>query len=163
MRNPPEFRCAPAAALVVRVVSCVLLGSSAVRAQVTSAPPQPAAPVAKSQGDPRPSVAAALRRDPVDIDGRLTEGAWSAAIPITELHQQTPDAGRAPSQRTELRILYDANAIYVGARMFDSAGPGGVRKLLVRRDQLLDDNASDKIALVLDPYRDRQTRVCGSS
>ena len=159
MRNPPEFRCAPAAALVVRVVSCVLLASSAVRAQVTSAQPQPAAPAAKSQGDPRPSVAAALRRDPVDIDGRLTEGAWSAAIPITELHQQTPDAGRAPSQRTELRILYDANAIYVGARMFDSAGPGGVRKLLVRRDQLLDDNASDKIALVLDPYRDRQTRV----
>jgi hypothetical protein len=49
--------------------------------------------------------------------------------------------------------------VYVGARMFDSQGGGAVRKLLVRRDQLLDDNASDKIALVLDPYHDRQTRV----
>ena len=43
--------------------------------------------------------------------------------------------------------------------MLDSAGASGVRKLLVRRDQLLDDNASDKIAFVLDPYHDRQTRV----
>ena len=38
-------------------------------------------------------------------------------------------------------------------------GARGVRRLLVRRDQLLNDNASDKIALVLDPYHDRQTRV----
>ena len=112
-----------------------------------------------SREDPRPSVVAALRRDAVSIDGRLTESAWSAATPITELHQQTPDEGRNPTQRTEVRILFDANAIYVGARMYDTAGPAGVRKLLVRRDQLLDDNATDKIALVLDPYHDRQTRV----
>ena len=116
-------------------------------------------PVTGSQADPRPTAVASLRRDAVSIDGRLTESAWNAATPITQLHQQSPDEGKAPSERTELRILFDANAIYVGARMFDSAGPGAVRKLLVRRDQLLNDNASDKIALVLDPYHDRQTRV----
>ena len=159
MCHRSELRFAPAAALVARVVTCLLLAASVARAQGASVPAQPVAPVTKSQADPRPSVAAALRRDQVDIDGRLSESAWSAATAITELHQQSPDEGRAPTQRTELRILYDANAIYVGARMFDSAGASGVRKLLVRRDQLLDDNASDKIALVLDPYHDRQTRV----
>ncbi|MBA3672535.1 MAG: carbohydrate binding family 9 domain-containing protein, partial [Gemmatimonadaceae bacterium] len=99
------------------------------------------------------------RAGAVSIDGRLDESAWSAAEVISDLHQQQPDEGKPPTERTELRILYDANAIYVGARMFDSQGPSGVRKLLVRRDQLLNDNGSDKIALVLDPYHDRQTRV----
>src|SRR5258706_14611845 len=43
--------------------------------------------------------------------------------------------------------------------MYDSQAPAGVRKLLVPRDQPLNANASDKIAFVLDPYPDRQTRV----
>ncbi len=112
-----------------------------------------------SQADPRPSARAALRRDVITIDGKLDEPAWNAAEVISDFHQQVPDEGKPPTERTEVRILFDANAIYVGARMFDSQGPAGVRKLLVRRDQLLNDNASDKIALVLDPYRDRATRV----
>ncbi|MDB4880345.1 MAG: putative rane associated hydrolase, partial [Gemmatimonadetes bacterium] len=115
--------------------------------------------VTMSQADPRPAVAAAARRGPIAIDGRVTEAAWSAATPITQLYQSVPDEGRAPSQRTELRVLFDDDALYVGARMFDTAGADGVRRLLVRRDQLLNDDGSDKIALVLDPYRDRQTRV----
>lgn len=109
--------------------------------------------------DPRPVVHAAPRREPVIIDGRLDDAAWAAAQPITDFHQQLPDEGKAPSERTEVRILFDAGAVYIGARMYDAQGPSAVRKLLVRRDQLLNDNASDKIALVLDPYHDRQTRV----
>ncbi|MEP7002732.1 MAG: DUF5916 domain-containing protein, partial [bacterium] len=112
-----------------------------------------------SMDDPRPVARAAPRKEPVVIDGRLSDAAWAAAQPITDFHQQLPDEGKAPSERTELRILFDANAIYVGARMYDAQGASAVRKLLVRRDQLLNDNASDKIALVLDPYHDRQTRV----
>jgi hypothetical protein len=158
MRFPSMLRLAPAAASIPGVALAMLLSSTSARAQTASPAPAPAG-TTMSQADPRPSVPAALRRDPIAVDGRLTETAWSAATPITELHQQTPDEGRPPTERTEVRILFDANAIYVGARMYDTAGPGGVRKLLVRRDQLLEDNASDKIALVLDPYHDRQTRV----
>jgi hypothetical protein len=141
---------------VSSVALALLLFASGARAQST---PAQVVPVGKSQADPRPSVVAAPRREPVSIDGRLAESAWQAAQPITELHQQSPDEGRPPSERTEIRILFDESALYVGARMFDAAGANGVRKQLVRRDQLLDDNASDKIAIVLDPYHDRQTRV----
>jgi hypothetical protein len=112
-----------------------------------------------SQNDPRPHVNAALRRDPIVIDGRLDDAGWSAAEPITTFWQQQPDEGKPPTERTEVRVLFDGSALYVGARMYDTAGAAGVRRLLVRRDQLLDDNASDKIAVVLDPYHDRQTRV----
>ncbi|MEP6618311.1 MAG: DUF5916 domain-containing protein [bacterium] len=112
-----------------------------------------------SQNDARPVLRAAQRHGAIIIDGKLDDDAWRAAQPITDFHQQSPDEGKRASERTEIRILFDANAVYVGARMYDAQGGNAVRRLLVRRDQLLNDNASDKIALVLDPYHDRQTRV----
>jgi hypothetical protein len=131
------------------VALVLLLGAAAVGAQTTPT----------SKDDPRPAARATLRRNPVTVDGKLDEVAWAAAEAITDFHQQQPDEGKAPTERTEVRILFDGSALYVGARMFDALGGGAVRKQLVRRDQLLNDNASDKIALVLDPYHDRQTRV----
>jgi hypothetical protein len=95
------------------------------------------------------------RATAITIDGRLDDDEWTAAEAIGGFRQQQPDEGATPTERTELRVLYDANALYVGARMYDSEGPSGIRKLLVRRDQLLNDNASDKIDIVLDPYHDR--------
>jgi hypothetical protein len=149
----------PACSTAAGAVLALLLAPSLTQAQTTLPVTSVTAPGTMSQADPRPSVAATLRSDAISVDGRLSEGAWQTATPIVDFHQQIPDEGKVPSQRTDVRILFDANAIYVGARMYDTAGPAGIRKLLVRRDQLLDDNASDKIALVLDPYHDRQTRV----
>lgn len=115
----------------------------------------------RSQSDPRPVAHAARRTGSVSIDGKLDESAWAAATPIGELIQSSPNEGKAPSEKTELRVLYDDGAIYVGARMFDSMGPKGVRAVLTRRDQLLTDNSltSDKIALVFDPFHDKNTRM----
>jgi len=121
--------------------------------------PAPATVGAQSQNDPRPSARAAHRATAITIDGRLEPEEWSRAEVIGGFRQQQPDEGSAPTQRTELRVLYDASALYVGARMYDAEGPRGIRKLLVRRDQLLNDNASDKFVVVLDPYHDRETRV----
>jgi len=116
----------------------------------------------RSQNDPRPVARAALREGEVTIDGRLDDAAWAKATPITELTQSSPDEGKPPSQRTELRILYDAGAIYIGARMFDSLGAKGVRSVLARRDQVMngDNNiTSDHIAFVFDTFRDKNSRT----
>ncbi len=119
-----------------------------------------------SQTDPRPVARAARRTGAVRIDGRLDEAAWAAATPITQFTQQQPDEGHPASERTEVRILYDDQALYVGARMYERGGAHAVRSTLTRRDGLLDNNngpgsalTSDKIALVFDPFRDRNTRV----
>src|SRR5258706_15038267 len=104
---------------------------------------------AKSQSDPRPVAHATLRQGEITIDGRLDDAAWAKATPITELVQSSPDEGKPPSQKTELRILYDEGAIYIGARMYDSLGAKGVRSVLARRDQVMngDNNiTSDHIA-----------------
>ncbi|MDP9201699.1 MAG: carbohydrate binding family 9 domain-containing protein, partial [Gemmatimonadota bacterium] len=126
-----------------------------------SAASAPAQQTTRSQNDPRPVARAALRQGEVTIDGRLDEPAWAGATSITEFVQSTPDEGKPPSQRTELRILYDAGAIYIGARMYDSLGSKGVRSALARRDQVMngDNNlTSDKIAVVFDTFRDKNSR-----
>ncbi|HMG13295.1 MAG TPA: DUF5916 domain-containing protein, partial [Gemmatimonadaceae bacterium] len=115
----------------------------------------------RSQNDPRPVAQATLRQGEVSIDGRLDDAAWAAAKPITELIQAVPDEAKPASQKTEIRILYDANAIYIGARMFDSLGAKGVRSALARRDQVMNgDNSltSDKISFVFDTFRDKNSR-----
>src|SRR5688572_32373766 len=89
-----------------------------------------------SQNDPRPVAKATARQGDISIDGRVDEAAWAAATPITEFLQQRPDEGKPATERTELRILYDEAAIYIGARMFDSQGAAGVRAALTRRDQV---------------------------
>src|SRR3981081_4082795 len=122
----------------------------------------PAQQPTKSQNDPRPAPHATVRQGEITIDGRLDEAAWVAATPITEFVQSFPDEGKPPSQKTEVRILYDASAIYIGARMYDSLGAKGVRSVLARRDQLMNGNnnlTSDKIAFVFDTFLDKNSRT----
>src|ERR1700730_17627712 len=118
----------------------------------------------RSPNDPRPVAPATLRQGEITTDGCLNEPAWAAPTPITEFIQSFPDEGKPPSQKTELRILYDVSAIYIGARMYDSLGAKGVRSVLARRDQLMNLNGnsnltSDKIALVFDTFRDKNSRT----
>jgi hypothetical protein len=126
-------------------------------------PPRSAAQqTTRSQNDPRPVAQATLRQGEIVIDGRIDESAWASAKPITELVQAVPDEAKAPSQKTEIRILFDASAIYIAARMFDSLGAKGVRSALARRDQVMngDNNlTSDKISFVFDTFRDKNSRT----
>jgi len=112
---------------------------------------------------PNPPViaTAAPRAGDIVIDGKLSESAWAAAQPLTKFTQTQPTEGAPATQHTEVRILYDQDAIYVGARMFDSSGRAGVRAPLARRDQLLGTSTltTDKIAVVLDPYHNHRDRI----
>ncbi|MCG6988640.1 MAG: carbohydrate binding family 9 domain-containing protein [Gemmatimonadetes bacterium] len=106
--------------------------------------------------DTRPVVVAVRRAGPIDIDGHLDEAAWKAAEPATGFIQQTPDEGAPATQRTDVRFLYDDQALYIGARMYDSAAPAGVTARLARRD---DDPQSDELQIDFDPYHDRLHHV----
>jgi hypothetical protein len=112
-----------------------------------------------------PRADAARRSGPIAIDGRLDEPAWAAATPIAAFRQTQPLEGPPATQRTEVRILYDDEALYIGARMYDSLGTRGVRSRLARRDDMLDlDNGnsqitSDKLTITLDPFHDHLTRA----
>src|SRR5688500_4137973 len=93
------------------------------------------APAADDHYTGRPRAMATERTAPVVLDGALTEAVWSAGTPATDFRQFEPNEGQ-PGQRTEIRFAYDEQALYIGARMYDSLGGAGVRTRLVRRDQI---------------------------
>src|SRR5262245_48449820 len=59
-----------------------------------------------------------LQHTPPRIDGVLEDSAWAAAAPITDFLQKAPVEGGQPSERTEIRVIHDDEALYVGARMY---------------------------------------------
>jgi len=104
----------------------------------------------------RPRAVAVERTTPIVLDGVLSEPEWSAGTPATGFRQQQPREGEPASQRTEVRFAYDAEALYVGARMWDSLGARGVRTRLTRRDEIED---GDQLRIEWDTYHDHAGRT----
>lgn len=103
-----------------------------------------------------PSATAVHRSGPVVLDAKLDEPAWRDAPAITEFRQIDPDEGKPASQRTDVRFLFDDDALYIGAKMYDTAGARGVVTRLVRRDASFD---SDYLEIVIDGYHDHLSRA----
>jgi hypothetical protein len=90
---------------------------------------------------------------PPIIDGRMDETLWGQADPITDFHQIRPGDGTAPSERTEVYLVYTDDALYVGARMFDS-DPDRIVSKTARHGQGL--GTDDRLVVILDPYNTRR-------
>jgi len=104
---------------------------------------------------PRAVEAARIPADlSVRIDGSLDDQAWRLAAPITEFRQQDPIEGGVPSERTEIRILFDDDALYIGAMLYDS-DPGGILAHQLQRDVGL--GTDDRFMWILDTFRDGRT------
>jgi hypothetical protein len=101
----------------------------------------------------RPAVTAVYRDSDVHIDGRLDEAIWATAVPATEFVQGEPIENAPAEQLTDVRVLYDESAIYVGAHMYDTR-PSSIATQLVRRDE---GGAYDYFELSLDSNNDRRT------
>jgi hypothetical protein len=102
---------------------------------------------------PKRLRAAKVSAGAIRVDGRLTDPQWRSAQPASGFVQREPVEGAAATERTEVRVLYDDEALYVGARMH-SRDPGAVRALVTRRDR---EGSSEQLIVSLDTYRDRRT------
>ncbi len=89
------------------------------------------------------------------IDGTLDEEVWLAAAMIDDFVQQEPSEGDPATERTVVRLIYDANALYLGVEAYDSQ-PGGVIATEKRRDsqRLFDE---DNFQIILDTFHDRRS------
>ena len=92
---------------------------------------------------------------PVRLDGRLDEPFWARADSIDDFRQREPAEGAAATERTVVRVARDADALYVGVRLYDR-DVGGLRASQLRRDADLWDN-DDMITLLIDGLRDRRS------
>ncbi|HEY0481069.1 MAG TPA: DUF5916 domain-containing protein [Kofleriaceae bacterium] len=112
-----------------------------------------AAGAADPVAEPRPAIVATLAAAPIQIDGRLDEPAWQDAPMFDAFVQSYPRAGTTPTERTELRVLYDASYVYVGVIAHDSH-PELIDRRLGRRDSAF---TTDSVQLIVDSTHDHRT------
>ncbi len=114
------------------------------QAQVTSITRTPEA---------RRSVRAARAATNIRLDGALDDAAWATAEQATDFVQAEPLSGQPASQQTEVRVMFDADYLYIGARMHDAdlahAVVNDIRKDFIEEDQ-------DDFEVLLDTFGDRR-------
>ena len=133
------------------VIAALAVVASAWAAPAAAQVPEPSdAPLSQL---PRPVANAVKIDEAVVIDGRLDESMWQTALPLDNFVQAEPFQGQAVSERTEVRILYDDEAIYVGVTLFDT-NPDLIITTDSRRDPSLGD--MDSFQMIFDTFHDKQ-------
>ena len=108
-----------------------------------------------SLGDSEParSVNALRVYDAPVIDGHLSEDAWQQAQPATDFFRAEQNRGIPARRRTEPRVLFDDQTIYIGFHCWEP-GMTELRETLTRRDSRV--WADDAVEFVIDTYHDRR-------
>ncbi|MBI4885477.1 MAG: carbohydrate binding family 9 domain-containing protein [Acidobacteria bacterium] len=92
--------------------------------------------------------------DAVRLDGRLDEPFWSQAIPAGDFVQMDPDNGRPATEKTEVRVVFTRDALYLGVTCYDSA-PDRLVATQLRRDEYL--RSDDQFRWTIDTFLDGRT------
>jgi uncharacterized protein DUF5916/cellulose/xylan binding protein with CBM9 domain len=115
-----------------------------------------AATIPASQTSPDSSrekrTVAARAKSHITVDGILDEADWSEATSIGEILQREPDPGEKPTERCEVKILYDGANFYIGVMCYDSE-PNRIIGTQMARDADL--SPDDRIEILIDSFRDR--------
>ena len=93
-----------------------------------------------------------------ELDGRLIDEAWSKAVPFTGFKQIFPSPDGEPSERTELRIIYDRDHLYIGVFCYDSE-PSRIAGNSMAHDgsgASRESPTDDLVRVLLDPFQDKR-------
>ena len=97
----------------------------------------------------RPALDVRLIEEGPEIDGRLDDECWKEAPALTAFKQVLPVEGAPPSEKTEVRVVYTHDTLYIAARCFDSEPDRIVVKTLSRDSEFSSD---DVFKVVLDAF-----------
>jgi hypothetical protein len=152
-RRPcPRARATAARDSCVRAAGTLLLG--AILATATAGP---LAAQASTPAAPAVSVPLVATRfsAPIRLDGRVDEAAWLAIESLPAV-MHSPTFGTEPTERTEFRIAYDAEFLYISG-IFHYRDPADVRVTTLMRDEVT--SSSDWLGVTIDGYRDRENAL----
>jgi len=91
--------------------------------------------------------------EPIVLDGRLEEPAWSQAVVATSFIQNEPRTDEPASETTEVRVLYDQENLYIGVHAHDSE-PSRVIVSDLKKD--FNRNSGDSFQIILDTFHDER-------
>ncbi len=129
----------------MRYYFCLLLGTIAVSCQLFASRSVDSL-VVKRQ------LSASRTHEAIHVDGSLAEPICAKAMPASDFIQYDQYNGQKPSQQTSVKVLYDDDALYVGARLYDSC-PECIYRELGKRDNS-DNLKSDVFSMVISTYND---------
>jgi len=92
---------------------------------------------------------------PLQLDGQLTEQIYKDVPSISGLIQVEPEEGAAPSERTEVWIMFDDNNVYFSARCWEEAPEGRTIANEMRRDSF-NIPQNEHIGFTFDTFHDRR-------
>jgi hypothetical protein len=119
----------------IKIISILILTNSFIQASV-------------QQKNPDTIKAVFTNQAPV-LDGKLTEAIWGSASPINNFTQREPDFNKPPTEKTQVAIVYDKLAIYIGVWCYQKKPI--VAKYL-QRDFNYDED--DNFQIALSPFND---------
>ncbi|MFV8268524.1 DUF5916 domain-containing protein [Flavobacterium sp. GT2N3] len=90
----------------------------------------------------------------IEIDGKLDENTWKTAAIASDFIMFDPDNGKAipENKKTEVKVLYDNDAIYIGAVMYDE-NPDKILREITQRDNF---GTSDLFGVFVNGFNDGQ-------
>ena len=132
----------------------VPLGAACLYGWLAVPPASAAAHQLPPSSDREKSAVVTAAPEPITIDGVLDEPIWRAAPAIGDLTQRQPEQGATPTERTDVRLLYDRDHLYIGVIAHDSE-PHRVIGTQMARDASL--SADDRIEILLDTFRDQRS------
>lgn len=137
------------------VLSCLALAAflpGAAAAQVRTPQSGPSGNVvARRGGAPLRRLTATAAAGAIRVDGVLDDAAWKTASVADGFVQSEPNTGQPATERTEVRVVYDATTLYIGAYLHDSS-PDGVVVNEIRKDFKEEDQ--DDFEVILDTFHD---------
>ena len=103
---------------------------------------------------PKKKLVTKFTTEKIVIDGKLNEEVWKTAEIAKDFQMIAPDNGKPEekSKRTEVKVVYDNDAIYVGAVLYDNE-PNKIRRELTTRDNSVQ---ADHFMVQLNGYNDGQ-------
>jgi hypothetical protein len=87
-----------------------------------------------------------------DINGILDEELWQSGDWVDDFTQHEPYNGSKATQRTEFKILFDDDNLYVGIKAYDTH-PDSIVNRLTRRDNV----DGDQVGIIVDSFHDLRT------
>jgi hypothetical protein len=140
--------------LVVVLLFSGALSTNVSAQSIATAGPDGTMQAGSSGAAAMPALMEAHRVDSdIAIDGVLDEAPWQEARFITDFLQTEPNEGSAATHRTEVRVLYGPNHVYIGAYLYDSE-PDKIQQTLGQRDNM---NRADWFTVSIDSYFDKKS------
>jgi hypothetical protein len=97
------------------------------------------------------SISVTKAQSVISVDGVLDEAEWQEVEVASGFTQITPNTGQPSQKNTTIKVLYDDDALYIGAYCYDD--PSKMSKILCQRDRY--NTNTDYISIMIDTYNDK--------